>query len=77
MVDHIVKVASILSQPDLEEDTKKAINQYIRDNIRTKPVTTTAGTLDPFNPVRAQAESLLGVNLVSEWMDGPTKEGDK
>jgi hypothetical protein len=33
-VEHIVKVASILSQPFLEQETIEAINAYIRDGLK-------------------------------------------
>lgn len=34
MVKDIVEIAGILAQPDLEDETKQAINAYIRDQIK-------------------------------------------
>jgi hypothetical protein len=62
----------MLALPDLEAETKAAINQYIRDSLG-KPAPASQG-IDPFNP-RAAAESMLGTDLVSEWIDGGKKEG--
>jgi hypothetical protein len=33
-MDHIHKIASILALPDLEDETKQAINAYIRDGLK-------------------------------------------
>lgn len=70
VVDHIVRVASILSMPDLEDETKKVINQYIRDGLQ-KPTAPTG--INPYEP-RAKAEDMLGANVVSEWLDGGKEE---
>lgn len=74
MVDNIVKVASILSQPDLEEETKIVINLFIRNALVTP--TKEPKTFSPFDPVRSKAEEMLGAGVVSEWMDGK-KEGEQ
>jgi hypothetical protein len=57
MVDHIVKVAGMLALPDLEDETKKAINAYIRDGLKAPEVK---------QPVRA--EDLQ--SLLNEYLNG-------
>lgn len=63
MVDHITKVAEILSQPDLEDDTKKAINEYIRNQIK--------GLTKDEKP-----SPLSNPDVMKEWLEGPQKGGD-
>jgi hypothetical protein len=62
-MDHIVKIASILALPDLEEETKQAINAYIRDGLKEPD------TKQTFRPDDMQA-------VLDEYLNGP-KGGEK
>lgn len=64
MVENVVKVASILSQPDLEDETKKAINEYIRSQIKL-----TSKEPDPQSKIPPP-------DVLSEWVNGPPKGGE-
>lgn len=59
MVDHIVKVAGILAMPDLEDETKKAINAYIRDGLK-EPGTKQPARKDELTP-----------DILLEYLHGP------
>ena len=65
MVDHIAKVAEILSQPDLEDDTKRAINEFIRAQLQARMKDDKANP-DPFKEPDG----------MKEWLEGPQKGGD-
>lgn len=60
MIDHIVKVAEILSQPDLEDETKKVINEYIRSQVKGLKKVEDDKPDPRSNP-----------NVMKEWLEGP------
>jgi hypothetical protein len=72
IADHVVKVASMLALPDLEPETKQAINLFIREALQP-PAPQPHGTLNPFE---AAASRVLGPDVLQEWLEG-SKEGDK
>lgn len=57
MVSDIVNVAEILTLPDLEDETKASINQYIRDRIKA------LGEVPKKPPD-------LPPDLLNEWING-------
>lgn len=78
MVDHIVKAASILSQPHLEDETITRINAYIRIELERlqPPQRPPTKVIDPFAPMAEVVDSQFGPGIYDEWVHG-AKEADK